>query len=64
MKNRYKDLKATAILLAIIGSLTGISCFVRYAPHEYVEFFFKSIAVLIILVLLLIIWKFIRILLD
>ena len=60
----YKDLKATAILLCIIGFLFGTWAIGKYTSMETKEHIVLGLALLAAAVLLFAIWKVIRIMID
>lgn len=62
--NMNKDLKATLILLGIIGLITGIYLFGRYASEDAKLYFVLTLFGLMAASLLFAIWKVIRLMID
>lgn len=61
---RYKDIKATLILLGIIALPTSVFIFSKYASNFAKEFIMEGILVIVFLGMLFTIWKAIRLIID
>ena len=60
----YKDVKATLILLSIVGVMVGIGLFARYGTEEQKIIFIQILAVAFCLVVVIAAWLMIRTLID
>ena len=63
-KKLYKDILAVGILLSIIGFMTGVGFFARYASEQAKEYFLKGLLVCLILFFLFAMFKLIRLMID
>lgn len=60
----YKDILAALILLGVIGLITGIGLFAKYASRETQSMVGYGFVAIFLLGILLVLWKAIRLILD
>jgi predicted MFS family arabinose efflux permease len=63
-KKYHKDVLALLILLGVIGLITGIVLFGRYASKEAQTMVAYGVVTIFALIMLFVLWKAIRLIID